>query len=99
MTAPRPPNPVPMTAIRGCMGGTVNTCSFINRHCVRYVGCCTEALPVKSRLLTVFTVTTYVCEVPSPPRRTQAERRTATRARILDCTSDCLLERGYPATT
>jgi len=33
------------------------------------------------------------------PRRTQAERREATRARILECTADCLLERGYPATT
>jgi len=38
--------------------------------------------------------------VPSPrPRRTQAERREATRARILECTAACLLERGYAATT
>nr|WP_246303461.1 TetR/AcrR family transcriptional regulator [Nocardioides thalensis] len=49
--------------------------------------------------MTLFTVTPYVCEVSSRPRRTQAERRTATRGRILDCTADCLLERGYTATT
>lgn len=35
----------------------------------------------------------------SGPRRTQAERRTATRTRILDCTASCLLERGFSATT
>ncbi|APE35164.1 TetR family transcriptional regulator [Nocardia mangyaensis] len=33
------------------------------------------------------------------PRRTQAERRASTRARILACTAECLLERGYAATT
>ncbi|QXQ12999.1 TetR/AcrR family transcriptional regulator [Skermania piniformis] len=33
------------------------------------------------------------------PRRTQHERRVATRARILDCAVACLLERGYAATT
>jgi len=33
------------------------------------------------------------------PRRTQAERRAGTRARILECTADSLLERGYTATT
>ncbi len=35
----------------------------------------------------------------TPPRRTQAERRASTRARILTCTADSLLERGYAATT
>ncbi|MFD6222058.1 TetR/AcrR family transcriptional regulator [Nocardia asteroides] len=34
-----------------------------------------------------------------PPRRTQAERRASTRALILACTAECLLERGYAATT
>ncbi|MFC4128382.1 TetR/AcrR family transcriptional regulator [Nocardia rhizosphaerae] len=34
-----------------------------------------------------------------PPRRTQAERRAATRALILTHTADCLLERGYAQTT
>ncbi|RMI31290.1 TetR/AcrR family transcriptional regulator [Nocardia stercoris] len=33
------------------------------------------------------------------PRRTQAERSAATRTLILDSTAECLLERGYPATT
>lgn len=33
------------------------------------------------------------------PRRTQAQRRESTRARILACTAECLLERGYAATT
>jgi AcrR family transcriptional regulator len=33
------------------------------------------------------------------PRRTQAQRRASTRALILDCTAQCLLERGYAATT
>ncbi len=33
------------------------------------------------------------------PRRTQQERRAATRALILDCTVASLLERGYAATT
>ncbi|MGS2811215.1 TetR/AcrR family transcriptional regulator [Nocardia sp. MW-W600-9] len=33
------------------------------------------------------------------PRRTQAERRASTRALILACTAECLLERGYAATT
>lgn len=33
------------------------------------------------------------------PRRTQAERRATTRGRILECTAECLLERGYTATT
>lgn len=36
---------------------------------------------------------------PTLPRRTQAERRATTRARILTCTADCLVERGYAATT
>ncbi|WP_141013971.1 TetR/AcrR family transcriptional regulator [Nocardioides sambongensis] len=37
---------------------------------------------------------------PAPRRRrTQAERSTATRARILTATADCLLERGHQATT
>ena len=34
-----------------------------------------------------------------PTRRTQAERRATTRARILDCAAECLLEVGYPGTT
>lgn len=34
-----------------------------------------------------------------PAHRSQAERRAATRARILDATAECLLERGYAATT
>lgn len=33
------------------------------------------------------------------PRRTQTQRRETTRALILNSTSECLLERGYPATT
>ncbi|TDP32961.1 TetR family transcriptional regulator [Nocardia ignorata] len=33
------------------------------------------------------------------PRRTQAQRRASTRARILACTAECLLESGYAATT
>lgn len=33
------------------------------------------------------------------PRRTQAERRATTRKKILDCTAECLIERGYAATT
>ncbi|WP_336082623.1 TetR/AcrR family transcriptional regulator [Nocardia sp. SSK8] len=33
------------------------------------------------------------------PRRTQEQRRTATRERILACTAECLLESGYAATT
>lgn len=33
------------------------------------------------------------------PRRTQAERRETTRTLILDSTAECLLERGYAATT
>ncbi|GEP38421.1 TetR family transcriptional regulator [Nocardioides psychrotolerans] len=37
---------------------------------------------------------------PSPAtRRTQGERTAATRARVLDATFDCLLERGHAATT
>ncbi|WP_309650698.1 TetR/AcrR family transcriptional regulator [Nocardioides sp.] len=37
---------------------------------------------------------------PSPaPRRTQGERTATTRARVLDATFDCLLERGHAATT
>jgi AcrR family transcriptional regulator len=32
---------------------------------------------------------------PSPPRRTQAERREATRAALLDAAVDCLIEEGY----
>lgn len=35
----------------------------------------------------------------APVRRSQAERRAATRTRILDATAECLLERGYAATT
>lgn len=35
----------------------------------------------------------------SPPRRTQAERRATTRAKILDACAECLLEAGYTATT
>jgi len=34
-----------------------------------------------------------------PPRRSQAERRASTRARLLDATLECLVERGYAATT
>ncbi|MFB7874386.1 MULTISPECIES: TetR/AcrR family transcriptional regulator [unclassified Nocardia] len=34
-----------------------------------------------------------------PARRTQAQRRESTRARILACTAECLLESGYAATT
>ncbi|WP_244931151.1 TetR/AcrR family transcriptional regulator [Nocardioides sp. W7] len=33
------------------------------------------------------------------PRRTQAERTAATRARLIDAAYDCLLETGYAATT
>jgi len=33
------------------------------------------------------------------PRRTQAERRAETRARLLDATIDCLIEDGYAGTT
>jgi AcrR family transcriptional regulator len=36
---------------------------------------------------------------PGQPRRTQRERREATRARILEATFESLLERGYAATT
>ena len=36
---------------------------------------------------------------PAPPRRTQAERRATARALILGSTAECLLERGYAATT
>lgn len=36
---------------------------------------------------------------PSQPRRTQEERSAATRARLLDATIDCLVERGYAGTT
>lgn len=38
---------------------------------------------------------------PTPParRRTQEERRTATRALLLDATIDCLVEYGYASTT
>ncbi len=36
--------------------------------------------------------------VPAP-RRTQGERTAATRARVLDATFNCLLERGHAATT
>ena len=35
----------------------------------------------------------------SPPRRSQAERRAASRKKILDSTAQCLIERGYAATT
>jgi AcrR family transcriptional regulator len=33
------------------------------------------------------------------PRRTQAERRAETRARLLDATIECLIEEGYAGTT
>lgn len=33
------------------------------------------------------------------PRRTQEQRRTATRAKLLDATVECLVERGFAATT
>jgi len=33
------------------------------------------------------------------PRRTQAERRESTRSKILSCTAESLLERGFAATT
>jgi AcrR family transcriptional regulator len=33
------------------------------------------------------------------PRRTQAERRAETRARLLDATVECLIENGYAGTT
>ncbi|BBH16784.1 TetR family transcriptional regulator [Nocardioides baekrokdamisoli] len=35
----------------------------------------------------------------TPPRRSQAERRAASRKKILDSTAQCLIERGYAATT
>lgn len=42
----------------------------------------------------------YAFQVPpTTPRRTQAERRAVTRSRILEATAQCLLERGYAATT
>jgi len=34
-----------------------------------------------------------------PPRRTQAERRAATRGKLLEATIDCLTELGYAGTT
>src|ERR1700682_375294 len=36
---------------------------------------------------------------PAPPRRTQAERRDATRTALLDAAMDCLIEEGYANTT
>lgn len=36
---------------------------------------------------------------PRPARRTQAERSAETRARLLDATLDCLVERGWSGTT
>src|ERR1700682_6556937 len=36
---------------------------------------------------------------PAPPRRTQAERRDATRTALLDAAMDCLVEKGYANTT
>jgi AcrR family transcriptional regulator len=36
---------------------------------------------------------------PAPPRRTQAERRAATQAALLDATLTCLVERGYSGAT
>lgn len=36
---------------------------------------------------------------PAPPRRTQAERRDATRTALLDAAMDCLVEEGYANTT
>lgn len=38
-------------------------------------------------------------DAAAPGRRTQAERRATSRARILDATAECLVERGYQATT
>jgi AcrR family transcriptional regulator len=35
----------------------------------------------------------------APPRRTQAERRAETRAKLLDATLECLAELGYAGTT
>ena len=49
--------------------------------------------------MTPDTVTAYALLVTAHPRRTQAERRATTQARILECTAECLLERGYAATT
>jgi AcrR family transcriptional regulator len=37
--------------------------------------------------------------MPSAPRRTQPERRAATRAALLDAALDCLVEHGYDGTT
>ena len=36
---------------------------------------------------------------PAAPRRTQAERRAATRAKLLEAAVACLIERGYAGTT
>ena len=36
---------------------------------------------------------------PKPRRRTQEERRTATRGALLDATIDCLIEYGYGGVT
>src|SRR3954470_2490789 len=36
---------------------------------------------------------------PKRPRRTQQERRTATRGALLDATIDCLIEYGYGGVT
>ena len=41
----------------------------------------------------------FVIPAPRRPRRTQAERRAATRAVVLDATIDCLAEEGYAQTT
>lgn len=38
-------------------------------------------------------------DAPKAPRRTQAERRQATRQRLVDATLDCLAEDGYAGTT
>src|SRR5437016_5007169 len=38
-------------------------------------------------------------ETLRPPRRTQAQRRATTRARLLDAAVDCLAEFGYQGTT
>ena len=40
-------------------------------------------------------------QAPPPPRqrRTQAERTTETRRRVLDAAVECLIDRGYAKTT
>ncbi len=48
--------------------------------------------------MTSVTVSTYGFCVTAP-RRTQAQRRQTTRARLLDAAVQCLIERGYAETT